>query len=793
MAYLILSLFYLANALILFVLPTGFNIFDSGYAGMDSFFAWTPWIFLLLVPALCMRSFSEEKKTGTLEMLLTRPLSALQIVAAKYGACLFLLFLALLPTFSYMYTVSSLAQPAGNIDTGAFWGAFLGLLLLGAAFTAVCIFMSSLTENQVVAFVLSVVACAVLYQGFSLFGAMSRQGEWAMWFSRLGIRYHYMSLSRGVVDIRDVVYYLGLVVIFGSLAIWKLSRYGSRRVRWCLPVVLLAVLSNGLAELLPLRWDMTSDKRYTLLPLTKEILGQRKTPVLVNVYLTGDLPAGFKRLEKSVREMLDEFRIYHPSLRYRFVDIYDVEDQQRQSLMEELAEKGLRPTQLEVKTKEGMTRRLVFPGAELRAGGKSVAVSLLSDQLGRGAEETLNRSVENIELQLINGIRTLFEKETREVAFLEGNGELSFTQTLSLGNALSTYYKTTRVELTDDPRCLLYPDSTGNWNPRYAAVVVARPTQRFDEARKYVLDQYLMNGGRILWLLDPGSGSLDSLRGESLFNAMIYDLNLEDLFFRYGFRLRNEMLLDKNAAPSPIVTGYMGNQPVIEFIPNYYCPVVEFHTEELPEDKRILAHGVGPVRLQVAAGLDTIESSVSKTVLLRTSDYSYRIRLPHAMSADLMRNEIGLRRFDEPSQVVALLLEGGFSSAYPLVKPELRNADGFRFRKESVRTAMIVVADGDVARNDWIPQTRTPLPLGMDRYTMQTYGNGDLLMNSVHFLCGNPQYATLKPREVRLRLLDKAQLVRSRGSFTLLNFALPLGCVLLFGLGFTWNRKRRYA
>lgn len=794
-AYLALVLFYVANALMLFVLPTGFNIFDSGYAFLDPFFSLAPWLFLFLVPALCMRSFPEEKKTGTLEVLLTRPLSALQIVAAKYGACFFLLVLSLLPTFCYLFTVSSMAQPAGNVDMGAFWGAFLGLVLLGAAFTAVSLFMSSLTENQVVAFILSAGACAVLYRGFDLFGAMSRQGNWALSLSGLGIQSHYSALSRGVVDLRDVFYYLALVALFGSLSVWNIGQKGRKKARGCILTVLAAVAANLVVSFLPVRMDLTADKRYTLLPITKEILRQDKEqPVLVNVYLCGDLPAGFKRLENSVREMLDEFRVYRPSLRYQFVDIYAIEgEQQRQALMQKLSEKGIQPTQLEVKTKEGLTRRLVFPGAELRAGGKSVAANLLGQQLGRGAEEALNNSIENVELQLINAVRALFEESPARVAFLEGQGELTFRQTLSFGQAVSVYYPATRVKLTDDPHCLLRRDSSGEWAPRYAAVVVARPSGRFSQAGKYVLDQYLMHGGRILWLMDPGNGSLDSLQGEAMFNAMPYDLNLEDQFFRYGFRLRNEMLLDRNAAPSPIVTGYMGNQPVMEYIPNYYCPVVEFRPEKLPLPQRILAHGVGPVRLQVAAGIDTIESPVAKVALLKTSAYSYRIRLPHAMSADLMRNEIQLRRFNAPEQVVALLLEGRFPSAFPLVRPELSNADGFHPRKEGLPSAMVVVGDGDIARNDWVSQGQFPLPLGMDRYTMQQYGNGDFLMNTLHYLCGNPQYATLKPRSVRMRLLDKARLVEARAGMTALNFALPLSCVLLAGLGLGWKRRREYA
>lgn len=792
LAYLVLVVFFAANALMLFVLPTSFNVFDAGYASLDSFFLWAPVVFLFLVPALCMRSFAEEKKSGTMEMLLTRPLTCLQLVAAKFLAGFLLLTVSLLPVFLYMYTVSDLASPQGNFDLGAFWGAFMGLLLLGAAFVSVCVFISSLTQNQVVAFVLSMAACTVLYVGFDLFAALIPEGGLSLFVAKLGISQHYSSLSRGVVDFRDVVYYFSLIVIFSGFTVWGLDKWRKNFWRRYLVVAVLLVVMDLLTVLLPFRLDLTADRRYTLMPVTKDILRKDNNPVYVKVYLTGSLPAGFKRLERSVRETLDEFRIYRPSIRYTFTDIYALENEdQRQDLMQELAQKGIRPTQLEVKTKEGLTRRLIFPAAELRSGGRSVAVGLLSEQLGRGAEETLNNSIENVELQLANAIRALSERETAGVAFLGGNGELSYTQTLSFGNALSFFYRVTRTDLTADPASLMRQDSTGTWLPRYAAAVVAHPRKTFTEAQKAVLDQYVMRGGRLLWVMDAGNGSLDSLKGQSLFDAMPYHLNLDDLFFRYGFRLRSEMLLDRNAALSPVLTGYMGNQPIIEFMPNYYSPVVEPEPWNMG-DAACMAYGTGTVRLQVAAGIDTIENALRKTPLLQTSPYSFKVRLPHAMSADLMRNPPDLRRFDQGRQTVALLVEGNFQTAYPLVKPELENAGEFTYRKESGPSAMVIVGDGDMARNDILPDGQA-LPLGFDRYTRQMYGNGDFLVNAVHYLIGNREWIRLKPREVRLRLLDKAELEKQKKKYTVLNFVLPIGAVLLFGVAFMVLRKKRYA
>lgn len=794
LAYLILFVFFSANALVLFALPSAFNLFDSGYASLEPFFLWAPLVFLFLVPALCMRSFSEEKKSGTIEVLLTRPLSAFQVVSAKYLACLLLLVISLLPTFLYLYTVSSMASPAGNIDLAAFWGAFLGLLCIGAVYAAICICMSSLTENQVVAFILSVALCAVCYQGFELLGALPIEGNWALGLTRIGIRYHYLSLSRGVLDLRDMAYYLTLTAIFLMLTVWSVGRHRRLEAGKFLYAGAAVIILDLLLSLFPVRLDLTADKRYTLMPVTRQILLQNQDPVLVKVYLAGDLPAGFKRLEKSVRETLDEFRIYRKSIRYQFVDIYAIEDEDaRRELMGTLAERGISPTQLEVKTKEGLTRRLIFPAAELRGAEKTVAVSLLRPQLGRGAEETLNQSIENIELQLINAIRALSEPVPASVAFLKGQGELSYRETLSLGNALSSFYRTRRVAIDGRAESLLRRDSTGKWCPEYKVLVVAHPTRPFSPRDKLVLDQYLMYGGRILWLLDAGDGSVDSLRGKDMYDAVPYRLEMEDAFFRYGFRLRNEMLLDRNAALSPVVTGYMGQQPIIDYIPNYYTPVVGMNVSgNVSESLSLLATGVGPIRLAVASGLDTIENDIEKTVLLQTSEYTHRVRLPHAMSADLMRRQIDLRRFDQGPQTVALLLEGRFRSAFPLVRPALDADPGLEYRNCSEPTAMIVVGDGDLARNEWSSDGQTPFPTGFDKYTGQEYGNAEFLLNGVHYLAGNPDWTSLKPRTVRMRLLDKAVLEKRRSRMMWLNVWLPLGLTAVSGVLFTTIRRRRY-
>lgn len=772
-AYLTGTVFLVLNACVLFILPTPYNLFDSGFAAMDGFFEWMPLVFLFLIPALCMRGFAEEKKTGTLETLLTRPVPEAAIVGGKWLSVFILLVLFLLPAFLYRYCLSELATPPGNIDRAAFWGAFVGVLLLGSVFISIGLCLSACTRSQMMAFILSAAACAVFYWGFDALARLPLFGRFDLQTASLGLRYHYRSLSRGVIDVRDVVYYSVLAAIFFGLTVLRIARQRKSLKR---PAIGLAggllLISIG-AAVWGGRWDLTADKRYTLLPVTKEILQSGKEPVLVKVYLTGDLPAAFKRMEKSLRELLDEFRLYRPDLRYRFIDIYEAESAKSEALVRELMEKGLEPTQLEVKTKEGMTRRLIFPCAELTIGDRTLPLNLLQPQLGQDAQSTLNRSVENLELQLIQAIRLMETPPAQRVAFLEGQGEWPFARTLSVGKALSLFYRTERWAFGDTTPL-----------EAYDLLIVARPTEAFSEAEKYRIDQYIMQGGKLLWLIDPSNASMDSLREREEELALLHPLNWEEVWFRYGFRLRNELILDLNACPSPVVTGYMGNRPLIEFIPNVYRPVL------LPADSAV-GRQLEPLCGEFVAGVDTIANALVKRPLLQTSAHTRRVPLPHAISADLMREQLEPEQFTGGVQTVGWWIEGVFESAFKARRPEAAASVG-AFRAQSEPTAMVVIGDGDLIRNDFDPRSGEAFPAGFDPYAARLYGNQDFLLRTVHLLCGHPEWIPLRERQIAWRLLDAARVEETRGSWTVVLVAVPLAVLFALGFSLGYLRKKNF-
>ncbi|MEG2178257.1 MAG: Gldg family protein, partial [Bacteroidales bacterium] len=334
---------------------------------------------------------------------------------------------------------------------------------------------------------------------------------------------------------------------------------GSQKKEFIIAIAILLII-NIIASFFYLRLDLTADKRYTLRPITKQILKQANEAVYIKVYLTGELPSGFVRLEHSVKELLEEFKIYQKNIHFEFIDLYKIENEQaRNQVIKELLDKGMQPTQLEVKAEGGMTRRLIFPCAEVSVGDKFVAVKILVEQFSRSSEETLNNSVQNIELQFISAIRSLFATQRKSIAILDGHQELEPIRSLSFAYDLTEFYDVKRIRFQNDPGALLAYDTVSKQVvPLFNLLIIAQPKLAFSEDEKYSLDQYVMRGGRILWLLDAASASLDSLRGVDEIMSQYYALNLEDLLFHYGVRVQANMVLDLNGTGVPVVTGYMG-------------------------------------------------------------------------------------------------------------------------------------------------------------------------------------------------------------------------------------------
>jgi len=555
----------------------------------------------------------------------------------------------------------------------------------------------------------------------------------------------------------------------------------------------IIILLNIIGSFIFTRFDLTSEKRYSLSPATKKILRNLDDVVYFKVYLQGDYPAGFKRLHNETMEMLDEFRAYSNNIQYEFINPSSSSDKkERNNIYQLLIQRGLNPTDLQVKTNDGSNRQIIFPGALVTYKTREIPLQLLNNQLGTAPEAVLNNSIKNLEYNLISAIRKLSVVDKPKIAFINGQGELNSGQVYDIMTALSEYYVVDRVKIDQKIYSLTRRDSLKNGKiaivNKYKAIVIAKPDSAFNEKDKFIIDQFIMRGGKVLWLIDPVFASMDSLQKNNESMGVANDIKLDDQLFNYGVRLNYNLVLDINSVPIPIVTGRMGNQPQIEFFPWYYFPVV------MSSSSHPIVNNLNAVKFEFASSLDTVEApGIKKTILLNTSKYSHVINAPVSINLEICRNKPDERMFNNPNQPVAALLEGEFQSLYiNRVPPEIMSNNLIGFKGKSVPTAMVVVSDGDVIKNQFHRTQGNPLPLGYDQDTRQTFGNKDFILNIINYLCDDSGLLSTRTREVQLRLLDKTKIEKQKIYWQLVNIFLPILLVISFGFVQSIIRKRKY-
>ncbi len=574
------------------------------------------------------------------------------------------------------------------------------------------------------------------------------------------------------------------------------SRFASRRSAFTEfgVVIVLIVLLNVIGSFVFTRIDLTSEKRYTLSQATRDILTQLDDYVYFRVYLEGEFPAGFKKLRRETREMLDEFRAYSKFIEYKFVNPSEsTDEQERQATYQLLVEAGLNPTDLQVRTNEGTKQQLVFPGALVNYRDKELAVDLLENQMNMSAEASLNASAQNLEYKLADIIHKVTRLQRPAIAILEGHGELDEDNLYDFTQTLLQNYRVDFISINGRLNALTRrsePDKSGRSDIllNYDAVVVAKPEQPFDEKDKFILDQYIMHGGKVLWMIDPVKASMDSLQTAESTVGVDLDVKLDDQLFKYGVRLNKNLLLDLNAAALGIRTGETGGRPQIEFFRWYYFPLLE------AASAHPMVKNMNAVKADFVSSIDTIiREGIKKTPLLKTSGYTRIAGTPALISLAMLQSEPDPRVFNRSGQTAAWLLEGSFPSLYAnRMPPEISTSGEIGFREDSKPTAMIVVADGDMARNQFHLQQGYPLPLGYDQYTRQTFGNKDFLLNAISYLVDGNGLISIRSRDLKLRLLDANKVNAQRLQWQLFNILLPVVMIILSGMLFAWLRKRRF-
>jgi len=562
--------------------------------------------------------------------------------------------------------------------------------------------------------------------------------------------------------------------------------------------LLVVVLANIIGSYVYTRFDLTSEKRYTLSEATQQMLSEIDDMVFFRVYLHGDFPAGFKRLERETRDMINEFRAYNKNIEYRFINPAETKDvDERNKIYRQLMEKGLEPTDLQVRTADGTSQKIIFPGALVTYKGKEIALSLLTSRRGTPPDEILNSSVENLEFAIADAIRKLVTQRRPKIAFIEGHGEFDRNQTADARAALNDYYVVERIRIDGklnslSERKMIDSLNTGIIN-KYEVIIIAGPDSAFSEKDKFIIDQFVMRGGKVLWLVDPVFASMDSLQLNSETMGIAKDLNLTDMFFKYGFRLNNELVMDLKALEIPIKTGQIGDQPKFDFFPWYYFPIITPQSTTDP-----IVRNLNAIKTEFVSSVDFVQSpaEVEKSVLLTSSEYSRTVRAPVLITLDMLGQPVDERLYNRQYIPVAARVEGKFESLYKnRIPSEVARNEDIDFREVSLPTRMIVFADGDVIRNQMqLSQGNyLPLPLGYDKYTGQQFGNKDFILNAMNYLTDDSGLISIRSRELKLRLLNKTKIDSERIRWQVLNVLAPVVLIILFGLVQAAIRRKRYA
>lgn len=559
------------------------------------------------------------------------------------------------------------------------------------------------------------------------------------------------------------------------------------KYNWVFAIILL-VLVNILASQWHSRADLTAEKRYTLSKATHQLLKSLDEPVTITVLMDGDLPAGFKKLQNSTRDMLQEFKeIGGNNVQYFFRKPGDnLDDSSKMYLLDSLHSLGINPTNVKAQTKsgEGEEQRLVYPGVIMTYKDRVIGVDLLQGQSAVDGLNSLNNADALLEYKLAGGIDKIKKDKLPVVAYLVGNGESLQTDVYDL------------IERTIKPNygfSILPIDSVPVIPDIFNALVIVKPQQGFSEAQKLKIDQYVMHGGKVVWLLDYLYASLDSLqRSEGSFIAFDMGLNLDDILFKYGVRINPDLVQDISCTQIPLKVGMMGDRPQIQLMPWYYFPLLS-----APNNNPI-AKNLDYVMSQFPQSIDTVKAEgISKTVLLATSPNARIIATPARVELNSVKTEEDLKTFTKPFIPVAVLLEGKFSSLFTnrissAVKDSLENFYKSPFLPASDSSnKMIVISDGDIVTN-YVSQQKGPLQMGQNPFTGYQYANKEFFLNCLEYLVGSPGILETRGKDYTLRLLNNKQVEGHRSFWQILNIGLPVLLILIFAMLYTFLMKRKY-
>lgn len=527
------------------------------------------------------------------------------------------------------------------------------------------------------------------------------------------------------------------------------------------------------------RFDLTQDNRYTLSDTTKKIVDGVDSPLIIDVFLEGNFPSDFKKLQNETRQLLEEFSAYNSNITFQFVNPVEKEEE-RVDVMKKFFERGLLPINVTVTEKGRQSQEVVFPWAVANYGDKGAKVQLLKNMMGASTEDKVESSVQHLEYAFAEAINKISKEKQRKIAVIKGNAELDDI-------FIADFLKTIRENYYIGPITLdsvaKQPNETLKALNVYDLAIIAKPREKFTEQEKQVLDQFIMKGGKTLWLVDGTTAEMENLFNETG-SAIVgnNDLNLTDMFFKYGLRINPQLIKDEVGTPLKLLTGNEGSESNMEPYNWKFAPYI------YPASKHPIVKNTDGVKFDFASPIELLNSNVKKTVLLESSKYSKAIGTPTMVSLEMVTEQPNENEYKNGGFLpVAVLLEGSFTSMY---KNRVLPFKDPKFLNQSVPTKMIVISDGDVIKNQL--DKGAPIELGYDKYTSNYFGNKEFILNSVNYLLDDTGLINIRTKDVSLPMLDKASVEDNYNQTQMLTVALPIVLLGIFGFLFTYLRKKKY-
>ena len=769
--------FFLVSGFMLWFFSGSYNIIDGGYADMNRFFNIAPILLIILIPALTMRLYSEERRNKTIDILMSRPVHPLGIYFSKFSATFLFVLVTLLCTGVYVYYIYQLANPIGNIDIGSIVASYFSLLLLAAVFISIGLFGSTVTRNQVVALVISIFICLFVFYGFDLLSELFVSGKEKTVIVSLGLSYHYELMRRSVIQVSDILSIFNLLVIFVLLfvLVYKIQK----RIVYIF-IVLMSILNVILFFIPNYRFDFSADQRYTLSDYSinmLENLDKGKT-FTINIYLTGDLNYGFQRLRNETDNILNDFDRYANNIfLINYIHPYQ-ENGVSNDIQQDMADRGMSGIMLNETDREGkLSKKIIYPYASITNSKDTLIVPLLKNIAGNTAEENLNISIESLEYEFIDAIRLLNQAEPKSIAFIEGHGELSRTSVYDAEELLSKYYSINRGQIGNDINIL----------NDFDAVVVAGPLSKFSNTEKYILDQYIMRGGKVLWLIDGAFYSHEELARSGYSASMKNDLNLDDMLFSYGVRINPDLIQDMQCVSTFLVSN---DSQSTALVPSYFQPLL------MPSLDFSVTKNIRDVKAGFASSIDIVNNSpnVKKNILLTTSGKTHLVKVPEPINFDVSDIQSQPDYFSQSYVPVAVSLAGEFNSVFVnRLIPDSINAGTYKTIEKSQSTRMIVVSSSDIITNELQGQGKETqvLPMGYDRASKQLFGNREFIVNAINWLTDDEGLMQLRTKQQQMYLLNKSVAYENRDKYAILSILIPITMMsLIMGSVFLYRKKK---